>query len=306
MHVVELLCEAGASVNVKDRWGVTPLDDARKASKNSAAIVAVLSGGVKQSVREPAAMMDDLKNDSAAQNLLAPAKPVQGDGEDEGMAQLSILEFSMGCSVLHQSALGNKIVLQQILQERPDFVNFRDYDRRTPLHLAASEGQVEICEFLVEKGAKINRVDRWGGSAMDDAYRHQYAAVVQFLRRKGGKFGSTSQEANFITAAAEGDEEEVQAFLDFGTIDINQGDYDHRCALHLAAGEGHLNIVTMLCEAGADVNVEDRWGHRPLDEAGHAKTNSDAIMKVLLKHGAGSKNVLTALKRAFLGMTTSA
>jgi ankyrin repeat protein len=75
--------------------------------------------------------------------------------------------------------------------------------------------------------------------------------------------------------------------------------------LHLAAGEGHLDIVTMLCEAGADVNVEDRWGHRPLDEAGHAKNNSDAIMNVLLKHGAGSNNILTTIKKAFLGLTGS-
>lgn len=60
--------------------------------------------------------------------------------------------------------------------------------------------------------------------------------------------------------------------------------------------------MAMLCEAGADPNVEDRWGHRPLDEAGHAKTNSEAIMKLLLKHGASSNNILTVIKKAFLAM----
>lgn len=48
-------------------------------------------------------------------------------------------------------------------------------------------------------------------------------------------------------------------------VDINTGDYDKRTALHLAAGEGHADVVQLLCERGANVNVEDRWGGRPLD-----------------------------------------
>lgn len=46
-------------------------------------------------------------------------------------------------------------------------------------------------------------------------------------------------------------------------------DYDGRTALHLAAAEGHLNIVKYLLE---QCNVSpaplDRWGGTPLDEAG--------------------------------------
>ncbi len=30
--------------------------------------------------------------------------------------------------------------------------------------------------------------------------------------------------------------------------DMNEGDYDGRTALHLAAAEGHLNVVRYLCE----------------------------------------------------------
>lgn len=45
------------------------------------------------------------------------------------------------------------------------------------------------------------------------------------------------------------------------------GDYDGRTALHLAAGEGHSEIVEELCARGANVNAEDRWGGRPTDDA---------------------------------------
>lgn len=194
-------------------------------------------------------------------------------------------EFAMGCSFLHQVALGiDASVLKKILDDRPSLVNFRDYDRRTPLHIAASEGYTETCRFLVEKGAKINRSDRWGGSPLDDAHRHRHSEVIQFLRQHGGTFGSPSLANNFITAASEGDVDEVKALLEFGNIDLNQGDYDRRTALHLAAGEGRAEVVQLLCEHGADVNVKDRWGNRPLDDANRA--NSQACVDLLGTHDA--------------------
>lgn len=298
LEVVKLLCKAGADVNVKDRWGDRPVDDARKAKKNSAAIVNVLSGVTNfvASTNQEAAKMSELKDQSTKQKPLLQSD----ENKDEGMTQLSVQEFAMGCSVLHQSALGNQLVLEKILLERPALVNFRDYDRRTALHIAASEGQLAICQFLVSKGARYNRVDRWGGSPLDDAHRHKHTGVVKFLKKQGAKFGSTSQVTNFILAASEGDVEEVQAFLDYGSIDLDQGDYDNRTALHLAASEGQLEIVRMLCDAGANVNVEDRWGNGPLDDARDAKKNSADMMKILLLHGAKTNNIATKMKTALL------
>jgi ankyrin repeat protein len=41
-------------------------------------------------------------------------------------------------------------------------VNTGDYDRRTPLHLAASEDLLNIVEFLVEEmHASVNPIDRY-------------------------------------------------------------------------------------------------------------------------------------------------
>lgn len=302
VEVVRLLCEAGANVNVKDRWGDRPLDDARKAPKNTTAIMNILTGAVAlSSTDRQAARMHDLKDQSAKQTTVTQLE----ERKDEGMTICPVEEFAIGCSVLHQAALGNQLVLEKILLERPTLVNFRDYDRRTALHIAASEGQLETCRLLVAIGARINRVDRWGGAPLDDAHRHRHADVVKFLREQGAKFGSTSQATNFITAASEGDTEEVQAFLDFGSVDLNKGDYDKRTALHLAAGESRLEIVRMLCEAGADVNVEDRWGSRPLDEARKAKKDSTGIMKLLIKHGAKSTKISTNIKTALLNVLVS-
>lgn len=110
--------------------------------------------------------------------------------------------------------------------------------------------------------------------------------MIKYLRENRATFGSRSQLPRFIQAASEGDAEEAKALLEFGTIDLDQGDYDNRTGLHLAAGEGRKEVVELLCREGANVNVEDRWGNRPLDDASNAKKNSASIMHLLIQYGA--------------------
>jgi serine/threonine protein kinase len=204
-------------------------------------------------------------------------------------------EFAAGCNLLQSAARGDLASMDTLLKSGRTNVNFRDYDRRTALHVAASEGHLEIVIFLVEIcKAKVNRSDRWGGSPLDDALRHRHTQVVAYLRDHGASTGSGNRAVNFITAAAGGDLDEVNMLLKSGrnektntgipSFDMNKGDYDQRTAIHLAAGEGHTAIVKALCEAGANVNVEDRWGRRPLDDAitgGHAEAQ-----KILEHYGA--------------------
>ena len=59
-----------------------------------------------------------------------------------------------------------------------------DYDRRTAMHLAASEGHKHIVEELLNRpqGKELAQIaDRWGGLPLDDARRHGHAHVVAIL-----------------------------------------------------------------------------------------------------------------------------
>lgn len=63
--------------------------------------------------------------------------------------------------LLHCSGLGDKEGVMQELQKGVE-PNLVDYDKRTALHLASSEGCLEIVVLLLEKGADVNSTDRWG------------------------------------------------------------------------------------------------------------------------------------------------
>jgi len=61
-----------------------------------------------------------------------------------------------------------------------------DYDGRTPIHLACSEGHISIAEFLIDAGLKnVNPVDRWGNTPLDDARRGGFDNLVTYLKEQG-------------------------------------------------------------------------------------------------------------------------
>lgn len=65
-------------------------------------------------------------------------------------------------------------------------VDDEDYDQRTALHLAASNGHIDMVRHLIlVQGAHVNVLDRYGGTPMMDAVRHKHHDVVAFLRRHG-------------------------------------------------------------------------------------------------------------------------
>ena len=48
-------------------------------------------------------------------------------------------------------------------------VKARDRDRMTPLHCAAIRNMADRCEELIEMGADIQAVNRWGATPLDCA-----------------------------------------------------------------------------------------------------------------------------------------
>ena len=93
-------------------------------------------------------------------------------------------------SIIECSSLGDINALRRLKIKHEDIFKV-NYDKRTALHLAASNGHLNIIKYLlgldVEKN--INAIDRWMGTPYDDAIRGGYHDVAEFLQSKGGKSG---------------------------------------------------------------------------------------------------------------------
>ena len=61
-------------------------------------------------------------------------------------------------------------------------VNSYDYDGRTALSLAASEGHIEAVRYLVVHGANPFHKDARGNDALADAIRENRVDVIRFLQ----------------------------------------------------------------------------------------------------------------------------
>uniref|UniRef100_A0A3B4VFG7 glutaminase n=2 Tax=Seriola dumerili TaxID=41447 RepID=A0A3B4VFG7_SERDU len=75
------------------------------------------------------------------------------------------------------------------------------------------------------------------------------------------------QIMNVLLAAFKGDVQSLRRYFLSG-VDVNAVDYDGRSALHVAAAEGHTEVIRFLLEnAGANPALKDRWGSSALQEA---------------------------------------
>jgi len=158
-----------------------------------------------------------------------------------------------------------------------------DYESRTALHLAASEGQLECCEYLLSQWADPNPVDRWGGTPLSDAVRHGHAEIQRLLVSKKGALPSDELAGRLCQHAADGDVVSMEVLVNNGA-DINLGDYDDRTALHLAASTNNLGVVEWLVKLpNIDINPVDRYGGTPTEDA--VREGHSAIEMVLRSCG---------------------
>jgi glutaminase len=86
-------------------------------------------------------------------------------------------------SLIWACANGDLLTVQEMIASGVDF-NQGDYDGRTPLHLAAAEGRIDIVKLLLRLGANPSPIDRWGGRPLDDALRHDHGRVAQILKEQ--------------------------------------------------------------------------------------------------------------------------
>jgi len=66
-------------------------------------------------------------------------------------------------------------------------LDLADYDLRSPLHLAAAEGHLDVVRYFIAQQAELNPLDRWGNTPLADAVRHGRDVVVEALEDAGAR-----------------------------------------------------------------------------------------------------------------------
>jgi len=158
-------------------------------------------------------------------------------------------------------------MVRELLEKGID-PNARDAHGETPLHIAASEGHVDMVKLLLEHGANPNVRDEVGWTPLHWAASKGHVDVVELLLKHGANPNAQSKsgETPLHIAASMGRVDVARLLLEHGA-NPNAQDKDGYTPLHDAASEGRVDVVRFLLERGADPTVKNRGGKTPLDLA---------------------------------------
>lgn len=134
----------------------------------------------------------------------------------------------------------------------------------TPLTAACYKGFSEAIKELVIKGSNVNCKDKNGSVPFVLACRFASTSDCMYLIEKGANFGSTT--GNGVTplfAAVMGQNTELDAFLlNTHNLKANQYSSKRKSPLYYAAKIGSLDLVKLLTEKNASVNIPDEEEER--------------------------------------------
>ena len=179
---------------------------------------------------------------------------------------------------LHRaSSFGNVVLVQYLLEHGAvhDRLTEREADA---LRAAADTGQADVVRLLLnwnktETALPADRIV----VALGTASFYDYYDVVRVLV----EYGVSTEALNIaLHQAAAGDSAVATYLLDQGAS-VNASN-EGMTALTCACYCGFINMTSLLLQRGADPNLADPYGMRPLE---HADLQSDLI-EILLKHGA--------------------
>ncbi|XP_033500657.1 caskin-2 isoform X11 [Epinephelus lanceolatus] len=198
---------------------------------------------------------------------------------------------SDGFSALHHAALTGTTELLSALLEAQATVDVKDSNGMRPLHYAAWQGKAESVLMLLRSGASVNGISLDGHIPLHLAAQYGHYEVSEMLLQHQSnpclvnkakktpldlacEFGRVQVaqlllSSNMVVALLEGERKEPT-------------DSAFTTPLHLAARNGHKEIIRLLLKAGIDINKTTKSGTALHEASLYGKTE---VVRLLLDAG---------------------
>jgi hypothetical protein len=245
-QVVQLLVDHGADINIADKDGVTPLEHAR--ARGFTTIERILLAASERSASQ-----------ARDQQLIAAADRGDLEAVKQLLAQGANVraQDDRGRTALIAAAYRNDLAIADALIQAGADVNVQDKTRQSAYLIATSDGYVELLKRTLQAGADVHRTDSFNGTGLIRAADRGHVEIVRELLKTDIKIDHVNNLG--WTALLE-------------AIILGDG------------GLRHTEVVRLLVEAGADVNLADADGATPLALA--QRRGYDAMVEILRSAGA--------------------
>ncbi len=161
----------------------------------------------------------------------------------------------------------------------PNTPNRRSY---TPLMVAAQTENLKLAELLLHADAKLDLRNKYGETAIMLASYHGLTEMVKQLYIKGAEINHNGWNP-LLYAASNGHLGVMQLLLN-GGAEINSTSDNGTTAIMMAARGNHYDAVSLLVNNGADPRIKNEQGENALHWA--QKHNHRKIVEFLSNHGA--------------------
>lgn len=179
-----------------------------------------------------------------------------------------------------------------------------DWPNKTPLLLAAEQGNEKLMDLFLEYGADINQRGIWtpgqsGNTALHAAAVNGNEEAAKLLLSKGADVNAKGTNDNTPLHHAVGRHLHMVKLLVSNGSDVNAKNNRGETPLHIIAGlypqktwaKNHrIEVMKILLEAGADLEAKDRSGKTPLSIAAESPYSKESV-EILSKYGANFENV---------------
>nr|XP_020468566.1 ankyrin repeat domain-containing protein 6 [Monopterus albus] len=201
-------------------------------------------------------------------------------------AKVAVTKY--GRSPLHLAAYKGHIEVVRILLKAGCDLDIQDDGKQTALHRAAVVGNSDIISALIQEGCALDRQDKDGNTSLHEVSWHGFSQCVKLLVKAGANVHAKNKAGNTaLHLACQNGHAQSSKFLLLGGSRPDSKNHGGDTCLHVAARYNHVAVVCILLGAFCSVSEKNRVWDTPLHVA--AALNHKKTVRLLLEAGADSR-----------------